>query len=367
MRILFFDQDGLCPAQLAARLAHTNHELSVAHSLEAALVALREGSYALALTSAADPQADAFTLAAQAHADTRIAPLVILVVLPDDASAALTVQAYRSGATDVVPASLCELALEHKLKVFSGFDDERQHLAELAASLDQALKVNELCAAMLAHDLRNPITAVLAAAEILQRAPQPEVVSATAQRLGNSGRRMQAMVDRLLYVARMRAGTLRMRFGAFDLAALVRDIVDEFTDASAQGRISLAIRGDTELEADGGALGHVLSNLLGNALRYGERDGAVHIDVDGDAAEFVRLRVANAGALSAEVRRNMCAAQPILHGGAGAGAGLGLYIVHQLVTLHGGSVEIDSDATTGTAITVTIPRRAATAADERAG
>lgn len=358
--ILFLD-DGSPPVRAyAAQLAHPQRELVMVATVDAAIDALLATRFALVLAYTANADAAGFALARGMRADERTEAVTLVLVLPDGAEPALAAQAWGSGAADVVCESMSIAALEHKINVFAGFHNERQRLVELAANLDQALKANELCAAMLAHDLRNPLTAVLTAAELLQRELPPEVVRSTALRLRSSGRRMQVMVERLLYVARVRAGTLRMRFEALDLASLVAQIVDEFDDGAA-GNVSFQLRGRADIEADEGAIGQVLSNLIGNAVRYGESGGEVQVLIDGDAADAVRLRVANRGSLSDDMRQRMRAAQPILHGGAGAGAGagLGLYIVHQLVTLHRGCVEVDSDASSGTAVTVTIPRRAA--------
>lgn len=358
-RILVLDESPSQALAFAALREHPQRELVRVRSVDAALDALAESPCALVLARAASAEAGGFALARRLRADGHTQPVAVLLVLPDPADSALVAKAWRSGAADIVCESMCAAALEHKIEMFVGFHEERQRLVELAASLDQALKVNELCAAMLAHDLRNPLTAVLTAAELLQRELPPAAVHSTALRLRSAGRRMQAMVERLLYVAQVRAGTLRMRFEALDLAALAADIADEFTDSDT-ARVRFELRGSAAVQADAGAIGQVLSNLIGNALRHGERDGEVQLRIDGEDADFLRVRVANPGSLPEDLRRAMGTAQPILHDG--AGAGLGLYIVHQLVSLHCGSVDVDSDAAAGTAVTVTLPRRPAPAA-----
>lgn len=360
-KVLLLDQGGHAVLAIEALLAKPDCQLVSVASVDAALAALREGGFALVLVRASLTAGAELSLPGRIREDDRIALLPVLFILDDDASPAQFAEAYRCGAADVMPAAACAVKIRHAVKVFADIHAERQQQADIAAALDQALKVNELCAVMLAYDLRNPLTAVLAAAELLQRNPAPAVVEATAQRLRSSGRRMQAMVERLLYVARARAGTLQLHFEAVDLPALARDIAGEFADAADVGRIRLQYSEALTVNADAGALGQILSNLIANALRHGAAGGGVEVLLDDCGADQVGIRVRNLGSLPDELKEGGRWAQPMLPGG--SGAGLGLYIVHQLVMLHGGSVEVSSEAGADTCITVRLPRRMSAAGD----
>ncbi len=353
-QVLLLDQRARAAAAIDSLVSRPDCQLIVVDSVDAALAALRQGGFALVLVRAPLADGSEVDLPGRIREDGRIALLPVLFIVDDEASPAQIDQAYRCGAADVMRASACAVKISHKVSVFAAIHDERQRLAAAAAALDQALKVNELCAAMLAHDLRNPLTAVLAAAELLQRNPTPEVAEATARRLRSAGRRMQVMVDRLLYVARARAGTLELQVETVDLRALVQSIVDEFADAVGADRIRLAFSGVLKVVADAGAIGQILSNLIGNALRHGAAGGCVEVLLDGSVATQVRITIRNSGSLPDELKEGERWAQPMLQGG--SGAGLGLYIVHQLVMLHHGSVEVSSDASADTCISVLLPR-----------
>jgi signal transduction histidine kinase len=127
-----------------------------------------------------------------------------------------------------------------------------------------------------------------------------------------------------------------------------------------QARVSLAVHGDAALECDGERLAQVVSNLVGNALQHGA-PAQVRVEVAGEARE-VRLSVQNGGppippALLPHVF------EPFRHGAEPrsservARTGLGLFIVREIVTAHGGTVEVASDAASGTTFTVRLPRR----------
>ena len=109
----------------------------------------------------------------------------------------------------------------------------------------------------------------------------------------------------------------------------------------------------------------VLSNLLGNALQHGAAGGAVELSISSDGAEIV-LSVRSQGTpISPDVlptifdplvRGTSMNAQPERRAGS---VGLGLYIAHEIVTSHGGTIDVQSSAESGTVFTIRMPRHQA--------
>jgi signal transduction histidine kinase len=239
-----------------------------------------------------------------------------------------------------------------------------QHDRErLINQLSNTVRLNELFTGVLGHDLRNPLGAILMAAQLILKREEEEKderVIRPAMRILSSGERMARMIDQLLDFTRIRVGHgLPIARGTMDLGALCRVVVDELAGAGADHRITLDLKGDFVGSWDADRLAQVVSNLVANAIEHGVPNAPIHIVGDGTAPERVVLRVTNKGGIPEDVL-------PILfdpfRGGKQRperthGLGLGLYITEQIVRGHGGTVEAsvarDRDETT---FTVILPR-----------
>jgi PAS domain S-box-containing protein len=228
--------------------------------------------------------------------------------------------------------------------------------------LERAVGFREKLMGILGHDLRNPLSAVLAGAGLLQRsqdlAPQAR---ANVDRMVRAARRMAEMIRTLLDFTQVRFhGSLPVSPAPTDLAEVAQAIVDELRDAAPERTIDLAVRGDARGEWDSARLSEVLSNLVGNALAHGAASERVTVAVDG-SADQVWLRVHNGGApIAPEQQATLF--EPFRRGAAEEGAsrapglGLGLYIVRQIVLAHGGAVTVESTLACGTTFIVRLPR-----------
>lgn len=361
VRILVVDPAGAQDARLRACLAQPGRHLEVVASAVEALRRLCDEYFAFVLADAESLDMDCLAFAGLLRQQPETADLPLVLLAPAGWDGPRTVQAYRSGATEVLHQPVDPDILACKADVLVALYHERRRLDELA----QALRMNEIFAAVLSHDLRNPLTAVATGAELLLRNQDPQLVMQTAERIRVSGQRMASMVERLLDAARLRAGTLKTRFERVDLGAIARHIVDEFSGPEHAGRIVLYTHGAVDLVGDAGALGQVLSNLMGNALKHGEKGQDVVVEVDGTAPDAVRVAVKNAGCMQAGLGAR--AFRPFVRGSTGQGVGLGLYIVSQLVTLHGGRVELRSAQEIGTVVSVTLPRAGGVSESSDAG
>jgi two-component system, sensor histidine kinase and response regulator len=113
------------------------------------------------------------------------------------------------------------------------------------------------------------------------------------------------------------------------------------------------------LQGDGDLLSQVFSNLIGNALTHGRDGSAIQVRLNGDAADDILISVQNAGEIPVDVLPTIFA--PYRSGRTQqetGGLGLGLYITREIAQMHGGRVEVRSDAESGTVFEVTLPREA---------
>jgi len=196
---------------------------------------------------------------------------------------------------------------------------------------------------VLGHDLRNPLNAISMSAEVLRRsATDPSVTSAMAERIHASVRRMAKMIDQLLDVARIRAGAMSLEMQSGDVLTVGSSIRDELESALAAGRIALTSSGDTRATFDADRLSQVFSNLVGNALQHGDPAAPVLVNISGEDAAAIHVRIVNRGAIPAERLPSLF--EPFQAGGNSqkGGLGLGLYIASQFVQAHGGTVKVSA-------------------------
>ena len=214
--------------------------------------------------------------------------------------------------------------------------------------------------AVLGHDLRNPLNAILNAAQLLEHRSTDDVVRKTAARMMTSGQRMSRLIEDMLDLTRARlAGGIPLQRQPGDLGVLIQRVVQEHREAFPDRRLDVLCEGNLAGDWDSNRLTQVASNLIGNALRHGDAEEPVQITLDGTSATVVTLSVTNAGRIAADLLPHIF--DPFRGGtrsvSGDQGLGLGLYIVQQIVQAHQGSVQVRSeDATT---FIVSVPRSAA--------
>ena len=222
--------------------------------------------------------------------------------------------------------------------------------------LRNALRLNEMFAAVLSHDLRNPLNSISLGTEMLLRTSSDPKVVSTAERLRTSTRRMAKMIEQLLDVARIRAGGVQLTLQPSDVSKVCVTIRDELERTSGPARIALTVDGDTRATFDVDRLSQVVSNLVGNALQHGEPNTPVSVAVNGADPGAVSVRIGNHGVIAPEKMKTLF--EPFGSGSASrSGLGLGLYIANQFVQAHGGSVKASSLPGDQTLFEFSIPRK----------
>ena len=234
----------------------------------------------------------------------------------------------------------------------------------LVDELSETVRLNELFTGVLAHDLRNPLSGILAAAQQQLRRSAAAGPDKTLTRIVSSGERMARLIEQLLDVTRVRNGGMPIHPRPADLLAVVRNVVVELEQAHPEWAISLQHAGQMAGTWDVDRLSQVFSNLVGNAIQHGAPEGGVQVQLTG-TDDSVTATVHNRGAVPADRLASLF--EPLGRGSRGerrTGLGLGLFISSEIVRSHGGSVQVDSSAELGTTFTVTLPRVAAVAAVE---
>lgn len=239
-----------------------------------------------------------------------------------------------------------------------------KNVREREAALQAADRAKDEFIAMLGHELRNPLSALISAAEILHfdESADPNVARA-ANVVERQVRHMSRLVDDLLDVSRVTTGKVHLELSPVHLGAAVQSVLDTFDAADRMSGHEI----DTDLaplwvRADRSRIEQITSNLLGNALKYTPAGGRVSIRVrgtGGDGGEAV-LEVEDTGSglapeLAPRVFDSFVQGDHSLDRESG-GLGLGLTLVKSLVDRHGGTVEAHSEGPgRGARFTVRLP------------
>jgi two-component system, OmpR family, sensor histidine kinase MtrB len=209
----------------------------------------------------------------------------------------------------------------------------------------------------IAHDLRNPISALKLSWQSLMRHPEP-MDNAQLERLDRQLDRLARMIDDLLDAVRIEAGQLELEPEDMDLRSAAHDMVVLYGPTSPAHTVTLEVAEQpVEIRADPLRIEQVISNLLNNAIKYSPEGGPVRVRV-GFADAQAELEVSDRGVgispetlpeLFVAFRRGTETKQ------VAAGAGLGLAVVHRIVSAHGGRIDVESTPGEGSTFRVRLP------------
>jgi two-component system sensor histidine kinase/response regulator len=344
---------------LSALLSRADVEILQARSGAEALELLLVHEVALALLDVQMPEMDGFELAELMRGSDRTRHVPIIFVTAGMRDQYRVFKGYETGAVDFLHKPIDPHILKSKADVFFELHRQKQQLARQLEELSETLRLNELFTAVLGHDLRNPLGAVLNSAGVLERTSKEEVVRQSAARIVSSGRRMSRMIDDMLDLTRARlGGGIPLRRQDCDLGQIIRRVFQEHAAALEGGRFETGQEGDLGGFWDADRLAQVASNLLGNALEHGDPGGLINVSLAGLQPQGATLSVTSSGEIPQDVLPSLFdpfrGAQR--HPGRREGLGLGLYIVQQIVLAHGGRVDVNTGAGSTTFV-VHLPRR----------
>lgn len=238
---------------------------------------------------------------------------------------------------------------------------------EAVAKLEETIRYNELFAAALAHDLRNPLGAMMNAAQLVMmrregRGGEDDRESKPLSRILSSGERMTTMIDQLLDFTRARSGGgVEVDPHEANLAELCAQAVSELELAHPEWKVRREVIGDQRGSWDSGRLLQVFSNLVANAGQHGSAEAGISLKLDGSARDQVKVEVHNEGTIPESLLPHLF--DPFRgtrhRRDQSRGLGLGLFIVREIVRAHGGTVDVSSSEAGGTTFSFRLPRHAA--------
>jgi signal transduction histidine kinase/CheY-like chemotaxis protein len=209
-----------------------------------------------------------------------------------------------------------------------------------------AIQQRDQFLAMLGHELRNPLGAIVLASE-LARSGTPEQIDGRLDMIARQSTHLARLVDDLLDVARVTSGKVQLRREAVDIDDVMRTCIETLGERARNRGITIECGAASGIVVEGDTvrLEQVVSNLLTNAIKYSPRDRTVAVWSvrSGDACE-IHVRDQGIGIEPAMLPRvfEMFAQADSSLDRAEGGMGIGLTLVDRLVRLHGGEVRVAS-------------------------
>ena len=348
---------------LEALIRQPGRRIFLARSGEEALSLMLEHAFAVAILDVQMPAMNGFELAELMRGTERTRAIPIVFVSAAGRELNYAFRGYESGAVDFLYKPLEPVAVRSKVNVFVELFRQRQQLQVAQAELQRAVAMRDDFMSMVSHELRNPLNSVYLQAQLRRKLlasptpPERAAMLGTVERDERQIRSMIRLLDDMLDVSRLRTGQLKMEPAAFDLAQLARRVVEAISEQVAAAGVAITLQAPPALELVGDEfrIEQVITNLLTNALRYGQgKPVAVSCGIR-DGRAFVSVRDQGMGIAPADQERIFQQFERTEGSRQVAGLGLGLYIAREIVQAHRGGLGVASALGEGAEFTLSLP------------
>jgi len=251
---------------------------------------------------------------------------------------------------------------EYDARLEKRYNDEIGELCDtinfMAGEISNAEQMKNEFISSVSHELRTPLTAIKGWTETLQgEGVDPELTAQGLAVIGKEAQRLTGLVEELLDFSRMESSHIHLRREEVDVQAELEEAVFLLRDKAARKRVGLEYVRQSELPAvwgDAARIKQVFVNLLDNAVKFSRPGDRVRVEA-AVVNQRIQVVVSDTGVgIPPEklplVTQKFYQAQP-----GEAGAGIGLAMAEEILRLHGGSLEMDSEPDMGTTVTVWLP------------
>lgn len=327
-----------------------------ARSGDEALELLLVHDVALALVDVQMPGMDGFQLAEFMRGNVNARHVPIIFVTAGSADLQRRFRGYEAGAVDFIQKPIETDILRSKANVF--IDLYRQRMEILAQRDELEAYANALRAAdrrkndfiaMLGHELRNPIMALRAGLQLLERQSDKSLKADIHARMEVQAHHLSRLIEDLLDVARIDQGKISLQRERVSLQSVIESAVDTSRPKIEAGAHDLTVALPSQplwLEGDFTRLSQVVSNLLTNAAKYTPAEGQIRVSAD-VVQDEVRIDIADNGVgVPHDMQGRIFDLFTQSKGPddrSREGLGIGLALVKQLVEMHDGAIELASD------------------------
>lgn len=241
-------------------------------------------------------------------------------------------------------------------------DDEIGELCDainaMALELQENEKMKNDFISSVSHELRTPLTAIKGWAEtLMDDSVDRETTKKGIGVIIKESERLSGMVEELLDFSRLQSGRLKLTLTKIDLVAELSDAVLMFTERARQEQISLIYDEPMDIlpiMGDANRLRQVFVNILDNALKYSDAGDTVTVLVqNSESKATILIRDTGIGIASEDlpkIKTRFYKANATRRG-----SGIGLAVADEIVSMHGGTLTLDSKEGVGTTVSITLP------------
>ncbi|PVZ20250.1 MULTISPECIES: hybrid sensor histidine kinase/response regulator [unclassified Pseudomonas] len=371
---------------LEALIRQDDRQVFQARCADEALSLLLQHEFALAILDVQMPGMNGFELAELMRGTEKTKHIPIVFVSAAGRELNYAFHGYESGAVDFLQKPLDTLAVKSKVAVFVDLYRQRKTLNEqlealersrqeqeilvrrlqvAQAELEHAIRMRDDFMSIVSHEVRTPLNGLILETQLRKlhlakgnaEAFTLDKMQAMVARDERQIQSLIRLIEDMLDVSRIRTGKLTIRPAPFDLGQMVGNAVERFMQqAQANGNpVTFECSAPLVGEWDEFRVEQVVANLLTNALRYGGK-GAIEVAVrqDGEWAR-VDVRDYGIGISEADQARIFQQFERVSSRHSVAGLGLGLFISEQIVSAHGGRIEVKSAPGEGALFSVLLP------------
>ncbi|MBQ4613254.1 MAG: HAMP domain-containing histidine kinase [Clostridia bacterium] len=251
---------------------------------------------------------------------------------------------------------------EYDVRLDKHYDDEIGRLCDsinfMAGEIGTAEQMKNEFISSVSHELRTPLTAIKGWSETMQAAPEDrELVSQGLAVIGKEATRLSGLVEELLDFSRMESGRITLRLGRLSVSAELEEAVLLFRDRAARAGIRLEYCPCENLPpvtGDADRIKQVLVNILDNAVKYSRAGDRIRVEAAA-LPNAVQIVISDTGIGIDEDKLAKVTQKFYQTDSNNPGSGIGLAVADEIVRLHNGQMEIDSEPNVGTAVTVLLP------------
>ncbi len=237
-----------------------------------------------------------------------------------------------------------------------------RELTQVVEELELAIDARTEFLSNVSHELRTPLTSILGFTDLLLHGLEGPLTDAQHEDLRTieaSGGRLLGLIDDLIDVSQIEAGTVELQVAPITLRAFLEDLAAEVRPLAARNGLTLEVAADdgpATIHADELRLRAVLANLLSNAIKFTPAGGTVRIETRPPMTDGIRIDVVDTGVgIAPEDHERVFekfhrSAAPDI-----PGTGLGLAIAREYARLHGGDLLLESTTGAGSRFSVTLP------------
>jgi len=241
-----------------------------------------------------------------------------------------------------------------KIVSWVGTNTDIHDQKKLAADLQAAIQVRDEFLSIASHELKTPITSLKIQAQIAMRGRDrgdtsiysPEKVNKLIDQFDRQVERLNRLVDDMLDISRIRTGQLALQIERFDICSMINEVIERLSPnlIEAKTPAHFDFEGTCEILGDRMKLEQVITNLLTNAMKYGNQK-PINVQVSKPDLKTLRITVKDQGmGISSDARERIFDRfEREINTSVVGGLGLGLFITKQIVDAHGGKIWVESD------------------------